>query len=238
MTDKINITEETHVIDPYVIDLFQKDFKFSHEKGIAEWLKNSADAYNTSNTPDSEQHVFLRFNNLPKPNTFECIDFVGMTVNDIDKALKRWYDPKAAKKGTAKATFGGHGNGGKYYMRGMFETAYFVTYREGKLNIFGFNEKGNYGFAEGYKDKKTSLDIALKFVGLQANGIPLSRLESMKSNKSGFTVVKGISPKGLRNFDSREIIRLCGKILGHPQSRYLLNQLMVKVFFDNKELFP
>lgn len=48
----MNIQVEKHVIDEAVLDLIGKAFRFDHAKGIAEWIKNSIDAYNLANTPD------------------------------------------------------------------------------------------------------------------------------------------------------------------------------------------
>ena len=39
---------------------------------------------------------------------------------------------------TTVKTLGGHGNGGKFYMRQMFGESKLVTYLDGKINIFGF----------------------------------------------------------------------------------------------------
>ena len=47
-------------------------------------------------------------------------------------------------------------------MRQMFRNAKAITYRDGKLNIFGFNSKGEYGFEDGFEDKKMSVSAALK----------------------------------------------------------------------------
>src|SRR5437762_696628 len=138
--------------DDHFLDIVGNDFKFDHAKGLSEWIKNSADAYSTTaKVKDSEQHIALRFKQgKPKRDSvFECIDFVGMTKNDIDKALKVWGLATAAKKGTDVATYGGHGNGGKFYMRQMFDTSMFITYRNGLLNVFRFDEHHRYGFAKG-----------------------------------------------------------------------------------------
>src|SRR5437016_5585188 len=156
MSLKLSIVEERNEIDDHLLDIIGNEFKFSHEKGIPEWLKNSIDAYIRKDPPvaDDEQHVVLNFRDgqAGEPAIFECIDFCGMTSPDIDKALKRWGDPRAAARGTNKRTFGGHGNGGKFYMRQMFEQSHFISYAKGKLNIFGFTKNRKYGFARGYKD--------------------------------------------------------------------------------------
>jgi hypothetical protein len=148
--------------DDHFLDVVGNEFKFDHAKGLAEWIKNSADAYaTTAKVKDSEQFVLLRFKQVqPKrESVFECVDFVGMTKRDIDKALKVWGLATAAKKGTDLPTYGGHGNGGKFYMRQMFKTSHAITYRDGRLNVFGFNTKGEYGFEDGMEDKKMSVQM-------------------------------------------------------------------------------
>src|SRR5882762_1530158 len=160
MTLAVSIVEERNVIDDHLLNIIGNEFKFSHEKGLPEWIKNSVDAYIRCDPPvaDDEQYIVFNFRDGRKGEqaTFECIDFCGMTSSEIDNALKRWGDPKAASRGRNKRVFGGHGNGGKFYMRQMFERSYFITYLTSKLNIFGFNEKRKYGFALGFKDKDCS----------------------------------------------------------------------------------
>src|SRR3990167_4214918 len=100
---KIAIVAEKNEYDDHFLDVVGNDFKFDHSKGKAEWIKNSADAYaTTARVQDSEQFILLRYKiaNPKKYSVFECIDFVGMTSKDINKALKVWGKPDAAKKGT------------------------------------------------------------------------------------------------------------------------------------------
>ena len=163
---KVIIRPEKNEFDDNFLDVVGTTFKFDHAKGLAELIKNSADAYaTTAGVKDAEQFVLLRFRqSQPKKNSvFECIDFVGMTKDDIGKALKVWGLATAAKKGTAVATYGGHGNGGKFYMRQMFETSMFITFRNGMLNVFGFDGQHRYGFAKGLVDKSLTLEDALKY---------------------------------------------------------------------------
>ena len=42
-------------------------------------------------------------------------------------------------------------------MRQMFSESKFITYRDGLLNIFGFNENKKYGFDRGHEKKKIKL---------------------------------------------------------------------------------
>jgi hypothetical protein len=168
MTEKIVIQTEHHVFADEFLDIIGNPFGSDHAKGLAEWIKNSADAYNRETDskgrelyPDQLQHIYLRIHGK-QPLIYECIDFVGMTKEDINKAVKRWGDPKAASRGKKGDFLGGHGNGGKLYMRQMFKTAQFITYRNGRLNIFGFDTKGRYGFGEGFEDKKVSVTSVIK----------------------------------------------------------------------------
>jgi len=228
-----NIIEEKNVIDDHLLDIIGNEFKFDHEKGIAEWIKNSVDAYIRSNTQDNNQFIILRFNDKSDA-TFECIDFNGMTSTDIDKALKRWGDPKAAKRGLQKKVYGGHGNGGKFYMRQMFKKSHFITYKNGLLNIFGFNENKKYGFANKFKNKKIEYKEACKVAELSESMIPDEYLNKIKNGESGFTVVKGIDPRNLRKMNPYKI---CDKLRKHPQSMRIIERAHVSVIFNNDIIF-
>jgi hypothetical protein len=235
---KISIKPEKNEFDDHFLDVVGNAFKFDHAKGLAEWLKNSADAYSTTaKVRDAEQFVLLRFRQgKPKKNSvFECIDFVGMTKKDIDKALKRWGDPKAAKKGTNIATFGGHGNGGKFYMRQMFETSRYVTYRGGLLNVFGFDERKRYGFAQGLIDRPMSLQDALAFAELDGLNIPKVVRERWKSRskEAGFTAVIGEHPERFKG--RATVATILENLRVHPQARRLVGHKQVHVLpYGNK----
>lgn len=230
--EKISIKPEKNEYDDHFLDVVGNAFKFDHAKGLAEWLKNSADAYSTTaKVKDAEQYILLRFKQgQPKRNsTFECIDFVGMTKRDIDKALKRWGDPKAAKKGTSIATLGGHGNGGKFYMRQMFETSRFVTYRGGLLNVFGFDDRKRYGFAKGLTDRTMTLQQALEFAGIDEINIPKAVKDRWRKRPKdvGFTVVVGEHPE---RFQGRATIRtILENLRFHPQARRLIGHKQVHI---------
>lgn len=232
-SNNYQILEEKNVIDDHLLDIIGNEFKFDHEKGLSEWLKNSVDAYIRTNTPDNKQYVTFRFTDGKKGDgMFECIDFVGMTSLDIDKALKRWGDPEAAKRGLNKKTYGGHGNGGKFYMRQMFDKSYFITYKNGFINVFGFNKNKRYGFASGFKNKKVGVGGALQIAGLRQGDVPSEYYEKIKNNESGFTVVKGMVPHGMRN--AIKANRICGKLKKHPQSMRLLERINVKIVHNGQ----
>ncbi|MFA4828445.1 MAG: hypothetical protein WC855_13195 [Thermodesulfovibrionales bacterium] len=232
MSNTLEIVEEKNVIDDHLLDIIGNEFKFSHEKGLSEWLKNSADAYVRANREDEESFIIFRFIDRDEI-VFECIDFVGMSSDDIDNALKRWGDPEAAKRGTGKKTFGGHGNGGKFYMRQMFKQSYFITYRSGKLNVFGFSENRKYGFAKGFKDKKISPDDALRFAEIYDMDFPPTVRKAILKGTTGFTVSRGIHPEKIarRKFN---LNRLCEKFKHYPQSRQILKYRPVSVIYNDK----
>ncbi len=187
----MSINVQPFVIDEAVLDLIGNEFKFDHAKGLAEWIKNSCDAYLREETPDDEQHIILRLTEDKRGmlSGMECIDFVGMDRKAIDEAFKRFFDPEAAKKGAKQAqvkTLGGHGNGGKFYMRQMFKESIAITYKNGRLNIFGFNDKKQYGFDTGGDNIKMSPKEAMTKAGIQM-------LELPGTSKTGFVWVKPVS---------------------------------------------
>ncbi len=209
---------------------------FDHEKGLAEWLKNSVDAYITADIPDSKQCIIIRMKDGDKDNAImEMIDFVGMGQLHIDKAFKRWGDPEAAKRGSKKRVYGGHGNGGKFYMRQMFSNSHFVTYKDGSLSIFGFNEKKKYGFAANFKAKNIKPVDAIKAAGIADIFFPEGTKELILSGKTGFTVVRGIGPEGMKN--KIKFGKLLSKFKNHPQSRRILSRINVWASHNNGDYF-
>ena len=230
------IVEEKNVIDDHLLDIIGNEFKFDHEKGLAEWIKNSVDAYIRAGVPDNEQMIILRISDKEKGNSMlECIDFNGMTSVDIDKALKRWGDPEAAKRGLTKKVYGGHGNGGKFYMRQMFEKSHFISYKNGLINVFGFNEKKKYGFADEFKNKTISYKNALGVAEIKESQVPVKFLESIKSGKTGFTVVRGVAPLGMKN--SIRPYKICEKLKKHPQSMRIADRVTLQVIYNDEIIF-
>lgn len=236
MALKVSIIEQPNVIDDHLLDIIGNEFKFSHEKGLPEWIKNAVDAYIREEPPipDEQQHIVLNFQdgNKTEPAHFECVDFCGMTADDINKALKRWGDPKAASRGLKKRTFGGHGNGGKFYMRQMFQRSYFVTYRDGMLNVFGFNEKKKYGFARDLQNKSCSPKDALKIAEIAHLDLPAGTNDRILKGEIGFTIVRGIRPDGVKSLV--QVSRLCEKMKLHPQARKIVQRKPVRVLHNGR----
>lgn len=232
MVKTVNIIEEPNIYDDHLLDILGAEYRFNHEKGVAEWVKNAADAYIRQDVPDREQFVILRFSDSKEPASIECIDFVGMTSLEIQSAFKRWGDPEAAKRGLKKKVYGGHGNGGKFYMRQMFKESYFITYKEGKLNIYGFSPNKKYGFAKGMKNISISPAEAIKIAEIE-NRIPAKVKEMILKNLTGFTVVKGIEPFGMKNVI--KINHICKNLAHHPQARRILSRIPVSVIYNDEK---
>ncbi len=231
--NRIQIQAERAVFDERWLDRIGTSFRFDHAKGLAEWLKNSIDAYIREDVPDSEQYVFLRFLSKTKnsPVMFECIDFVGMTRDEISKAFKRWGDPDAASRGKGIRTYGGHGNGGKFYMRQMFANSRFVTYRSKRLNVFGFNERKKYGFAKGYENLEVSPKKAMDFSDLSNSILPDSIRKRFDQGDLRFTVVMGEGPK----MKGRSTVpRICQRLSIHPQSRKIIGRKPIFAVIDDQ----
>ena len=60
------IKVQPFVIDVAVLELIGKEFRFDHANGLAEWLKNSCDAYLRQQTADDAQFIFVRLSEDPR----------------------------------------------------------------------------------------------------------------------------------------------------------------------------
>ena len=230
----VTIEATPNVFDDNLLDIIGSEFKFDHVKGMAELLKNAVDAYRRNGVRQEEQNIIFRFTDqgVSRP-IIECIDFNGMTNLDIEKAFKRWGDPNAAKRGNKKIkVYGGHGNGGKFYMRQMFEESRFVTYKNGLLNVFGFNEDKKYGYAKGFNDKKMSPKEALAFAEISSLPMTPDFKKKFLQGEVGFTVVQGIGPEGVKT--RIRIAREIDRFKNHPQSRRILLRTNVSVVYNDQ----
>ena len=67
---QFKIAAQPNVIDDHLLDIIGNEFKFDHAKGLAEWLKNSADAYTREDIPDDEQVMLIEIiEGAPKRNS-------------------------------------------------------------------------------------------------------------------------------------------------------------------------
>jgi hypothetical protein len=172
MTEKIELVETR--ISPDILDTIGNSFKFRHGGGIAEWLKNSLDnylrrSYLGEETRNGNWPVLINLidgkNQSTGPN-LAVIDFGGATLKDIEQFLLYWGDRTAAthgnKTGGALVT-GGHGNGGKFYMRQMWRRgARFLTWQRGRASSLVVERRsdGNSGYWE-FKDQRITWKAAL-----------------------------------------------------------------------------
>lgn len=228
---KILIEETANEFHDNFLDIVGKGFKFDHVKGMAEWLKNSVDAYIREDVPQNNQYVVFRFTDVNNDPIVECVDFVGMEQYDIEKAFKQWGNPDAAKgKKGAKEVYGGHGNGGKFYMRQMFQESRFITYKKGILNIFGFSQNKKYGYAQGFKDKKMTPKEAMEYGDIDSLPVPTEIKNKIFAGKTGFTVIQGVKPEGVRG--KFRMSKEMDRFKNHPQSRRILLSANVSIVYN------
>lgn len=242
---KPEINKTPTVIDAKsALDMFGKNYRVDHVKGLAEWLKNSVDAYlrdgsvQRGHTPDSEQVILIRFRDRTKtePIKFECVDFSGTTRDAIINNFMRWFDMMAARRGLKELkVYGGHGNGGKFYMRQMFETSRLTTYRDGRLSIFGFDKEKDYGFLEGFEDIKVAPEEALELAGIAdlTSKLPPVIGERFQRNDIRFTVVSGSKPQAV---GAKRYSHMLDRLRVHPQSRNIIQTKLVYGVLDDGEL--
>ncbi len=230
------IRPQRFVIDEAVLDLLGNEFKFDHAKGLAEWLKNSRDAYLRNGIPDPQQFVIIRLvESNDRLKRIECIDFVGMTKAHIDDAFKRFFDPQAARRGARVAqvkTLGGHGNGGKFYMRQMFKTSEIITYLDGNLNIFGFDANKKYGYEENFENKAMSLSEAMKKAGINKIDLPENVKTQLEKGETGFTVIRGENPQRVKN--TTNLKSLIEKFALHPQARRWIARMPMMMLLNDE----
>lgn len=219
MSVKINV-EPTVIVDE-LLDTLGREWASDHVKGQNEWWKNSIDQYIHDVVPDEERVILVELiETKPKRNSiFRVIDFGGTTRQLIDDAFKRWGDVKAASRGTGKRTFGGHGNGGKFYMRSAFETSRMITYRDGCLSSFGFDREKRYGFQDGYDEVDMTLAEALDFARIEIDTLP-ERARERLAESGGFTVVVGEKPNNFQG--SAKASKILQKLTEHPQARRII----------------
>lgn len=178
----------------------------SHETGLPEWAKNSANAYFLDETPPKDRIVLVLScdrRKYGKPS-IACLDFVGITCEKIETYFRQWADPDAAAQGTGSRMEGGHGNGGKCYMTQMFtEHAVFHTVRDGKgcrygvkggEAKFGYVPSPDEGRDYSVSNLEVELDKALAPLHLTVSKLPQPAKEAL-SRACGFTLVRGVGPK-------------------------------------------
>lgn len=199
--------EDVKVHEEGAIRLICKAFQ-SHEAGLPEWLKNSADEYARQDAPESKRVIVVIFDQGGKnvPRSISCLDFSGMTSSTIEENFRIWADPEAARRGGKTISVqGGHGNGGKCYMTQMFEDhAVLSTVRKGKgcrygvvagSVRFGYIPDRERGRDFAVSDLKTELERLLADAGCSMGVFPKAAIDALDA-ADGFTLVRGVEPKG------------------------------------------
>jgi hypothetical protein len=250
------------VISPDILDTIGKSFKFKHAKGIAEWLKNSLDNYLRLREQGKEPRTgnWPIFVNLIDATTsksgpnLSVIDFGGASLHNVESFLLNWGSRTAATLGGATsmaAVTGGHGNGGKFYMREMWRNgARFLTWRDGKATSLIVDKKsdGTTGQWE-VKDVPMSWREALELALPSTEGLGgaddqikymedkeqllISELDAMQR---GLTVLVG--RRGVQVYTSNDVIsggrwnfeKLVEEMRDAPQARRPIREMCISVF--------
>jgi hypothetical protein len=174
--DKVAVHEEG------AIKLICKAFT-SHEAGVPEWVKNSSDMYARGNVAPDESVIVVLSRDAKAGMAMAlvgCLDFGGMSTQDIETRFRQWADPNASAGG--EKVEGGHGNGGKCYMAQLFSShALIHTVQAGRGNKYGFKAGS---FVPGYfpskaegrgfavADAEAELNAALKPFGVTLSDLP------------------------------------------------------------------
>jgi hypothetical protein len=161
------VTENaTPRINPFAIDLLARVYG-SHRRGLPEWMKNSREAYLRRGAGTEERLVILHYATpsrahggggeapgSPQASSptspmadawLECIDFAGISGDDIERHYLEWANPDAAGRGLGVGEAeGGQGNGGKAYLRQLFGRGFFASLCDGRLSVVSFVDPARY----------------------------------------------------------------------------------------------
>lgn len=253
-------------IHPDFLDTIGKSFKFKHGKGIAEWLKNSLDQYlrllkSGEETLTGNWPVFIYLidgANQSKGPNLAVIDFGGTTYHTIEKFFLYWGDTSAATYGkTIKdvALTGGHGNGGKFYMREMWrDGARFLTWKKGKatsliVQKMNNGETGYFEIEDQIISWQDALNMALpmsehlggtnEIVEYLQNHLP-NIVDELRHQKRGFSVIVG--RRAVQTMSSNDVVvggrwkhqQLIDEICDAQQARRPIRELNITVFVNGQ----
>ena len=234
--------DEQKIHTPGAIALICRPFQ-SHEHGLPEWAKNSADAYARESSPLAKRVIVILTSDRKKfgPPTIACLDFVGTNSSQIEKYFRHWADPDAASQGKHVSVQGGHGNGGKCYMTQMF-TEYSFFHSAKGTTALRYGVKGGSAKFGYVPDRKTGrnykiesveddLETGLASLGVKTSTLPQEAQEALKS-ADGFSLVVGVGPK---NYETKiKVGDLIDQIRDHPQMLTTLEFAKVFVLHNGK----
>lgn len=217
----------------------------SHENGLPELVKNAAAAYLRESRRCEQRIIVLAFSDRTRssPAKIACLDFVGMTSEQIERDFKQWADPEAATRSSrgevSIGELGGHGNGGKCYMTQMFEDhSLLYTARnnrgckygvEGGSVAFGYVPNAHLGKDFQIVEVSDEIEKCLKSVRGSIAGLPEDAARVAQMAK-GFTFVCGVKPK---EWSGRKAIHnLLESLLVHHQMTTPLQVCRVYVIIN------
>lgn len=216
----------------------------SHEAGLPEWLKNASDMYIREDLPPDDSLVLLIFRDGTRgaPSAIGCLDFGGMTTEDIERRFRHWADPEASGGSSGAAVEGGHGNGGKCYMTQMFEShSYVHTLKAGRASKYGFRAESVVpGYfpsvveGRGYpvSDPDCELSAALGVFGLRLENLP-ENVQHLWERRHSFTLVAGIAA---REYPQRRlpVRQFVDALRGHQQMTRTIQRSRIYVYRGNE----
>lgn len=233
--------QDIKVHEEGAIRLLCKAFQ-SHEHGVPEWVKNSADEYARLNVPEDRRAIVLIFCDGAgdSPASISCLDFGGMTSRVIEENFRIWADPEAAARGNGrKGIQGGHGNGGKCYMTQMFEHySLLQTVKRGRFCRYGVKgESVRFGYipnrSQGrdvpVNDLRSALQEALALIVVGFDPVEKVTARAIRE-ADGFTLVTGFGPKGYGN--RIPFRQLLDSLQSHPQTIQTLHFCKVYVIVN------
>ena len=217
----------TPKINPAAIDLLARVFN-SHKKGLPEWMKNAREAYLRKNVGKDGRFVIINYRQAKTP-WIECIDFAGISGDEIESRYLEWANPEAAGKGLKPGEAeGGQGNGGKAYLRQMFDRGYFVSVSEGKLSVVSFTDPKKY-ILDFVPDEKAGKDIdgdSSALPGIRKDADDWTEAYKLPS-RHNITIVRGIDPTKAIDVD-----RLLEEIQQFPQARETIRTCHVHFYVN------
>jgi hypothetical protein len=243
MTFRYTPDKDLKVHEEGAIKLICAPFQ-SHESGLPEWAKNSADAYAREDSPEKRRIIVIIFDYGRKnvSSSISCLDFVGMTTEDIENYFRHWADPNAAVRDKKRGSIqGGHGNGGKCYMTQMFtDYSQVYTVKNAKGNRYGVpggsikfgyipdQEKGR-NFT--VNDISEELERVLNRLRCSIDSLPKAAIDSFKTG-DGFSIFTGYGPKNYgKKIPASKLIR---DLRDHPQMVRTLETCKVYVIVNGK----
>ena len=218
--------EDVKVHEENAIKLICSAFQ-SHESGLPEWLKNSADAYAREDAPEPRRVIVVIFDYGRKGHapSISCLDFSGMTSAVIEESFRIWADPEAARRGARSPLIqGGHGNGGKCYMTQMFEDYALIHTVKRRIGNrygvvagsvrFGYIPDRNRGRDFSAPHLESELERVLQETNCSISVLPKSAQQAIQL-ADGFTLTTGVHPRGYSGKIS--VQHLVDSLQEHPQ---------------------